>query len=187
MTTNFFVCLSVLLSIIALLLVLALALAIPGFDLGRAVTSQDVLNLLGVSITGISFMIACYFVLKAVDAYSQLKEITGHLEEVRVDKEKLKREVDTLTQTRNEVFLTIGAAAESIFTNINETLYAAAESEVFSPEVKVEIMKLTEISVRSFGRLSFIKHLSNSDRINYLQKLARILHERRRQFLLNLL
>lgn len=134
-----------------------------------------VLNLLGVTITGISFMIGSYFVLKAIDAYSHLKKIAQHLEEIHDNKEKLKKDVDTLSKTRDEVFSTIGTAAESIFTGINDTLYAAAKSEVFSYKVKNEIMRLTDISMLSLGRLSFIKHLP--DRIYYLQKLSQFGNE----------
>lgn len=162
----FFVFLSIFFSIIAL------ALVIPGLNLTSSISSSDVLSLLGILITGISFMIACYFVFRAIDIYSQLREITKHLEEVRVNKAKLESEVVTLVTTRSEISESIGKAAKSILTSINDALYTAAKSKVFSAEVKLEIMRLTEIPMRSIGRLAFIKHQLDRDRIDYLQKLG---------------
>lgn len=169
---NFFVFLSALLSFFAL------ALVIPGLGLKDAVSSQDVLNLLGVSITGISFMIACYFALKAVDAYNQLKdahtkleELAQHLQEVNNYKEKLKEEITTLSNTKHKIFSSLGEALETILVDITDTLHAAAESEALSKKVTdYDILRLINITLRHQGRLSFIKHLP--ERIKYLKLLS---------------
>lgn len=164
----FFVCLSLLFSFFALVL--------PGLNADGSVASIEILNLLGVTITGISFMVACFFVLKAVDAYNQLKdahsqleELAQHLQEVNNYKEKLKEEMTALSNTKDKIFLSLGEVVETILSDINATLYAAAKSKAFKA-TEQDILELTKITLRHKGRLSFIKHLPK--RIEYLRLLS---------------
>ncbi|TXI38747.1 MAG: hypothetical protein E6Q59_06060 [Nitrosomonas sp.] len=154
-----------------------IALVLPGLNADGSVTATDILNLLGVTITGISFMIASYFALKAIDAYNQLKyahsqleKLAKHLQEISNYKEKLKDEVTTLSKTKGEIFLSIGEAIETILVDITDTLHAAAESEALSKKSADDILRLTNITLRHQGRLSFIKHLP--ERIKYLKLLS---------------
>lgn len=159
----FFVFLSLLFSIIALVL--------PALNDPLSFKSSDALNLLGVTITGIAFIIGCYFAFKAIEAYRHVRELEKQLKEINDLKHKLNKDVENISKNRDEVFSNIVGTADLIFESINDILFTAAKSKTLDSdgETKKEIENARDQVPYFRGKLFYIKYVPDKNRDIYLQ------------------
>lgn len=162
----FFVFLSLLFSIVALVM--------PTLDEPLSFESSDVLNLLGVTITGVAFIIGCYFAFKAIEAYRHVRELEKQLKEINDLKNKLSKDVENISKNRDEVFSNIVDTADLIFESINDILLTTAKSETLDKdnETKKEIGNAIDQISHFRGKLFYIKNVPDKDRDTYLQFLV---------------
>lgn len=94
---NFLIFVAVLFSIIALVLPRLHSNSEESFN------SATALNLLGVTVTGVAFIIGCFFAFKAIEAYRQIRVIEKQIEETMKIKEQFTKELNEFLLTKNEM------------------------------------------------------------------------------------
>lgn len=162
--------LSLVFSLISLIAIFAVFSIVSS---GTETKAADVLNLMGAIVTGISFMIGCYFAFRAIQGYGQIRDIENRLKEAKNIEDHLREELNKAAETRNE----IGSSMIETINSMHETaveLVQSLLSQTSNDDDKRKMLdKIHNKISRQRGTLFFLKQLPNDTREKALMYLIR--------------
>lgn len=158
---------------------LALGLVLNLFELtnklteSKAFQSSDILNLLGVTITGVAFMIGCYFAFRAIQGYGQIRDIENRLKEAKKIEDHLQEELNKVAETRNEIGSSMIETINSMHETAGELVQSLLSPASNDDDKRKMLDKIHNKISRQRGILFFLKQLPNDTREKALMYLIR--------------